>query len=119
MAILLTNAGIYAVISFTVARRTREIGVRVALGAGRRQIIAVILSRTARHVALGVIVGAAFGSLLAFAFAEGSFRPGPLQAAALIAFCMASMMGVCLIACIVPTRRALAIEPTRALAVET
>jgi putative ABC transport system permease protein len=118
LAILLTNAGIYAVISFTVARRTREIGVRVALGADARQIVAVILSRTARHVAVGVLIGAGLGSLLTFGLSEGSFRPTALQGGGLLVAYMGVMMGVCLLACVVPTRRALGIQPTEALAAD-
>jgi putative ABC transport system permease protein len=61
MALLLALAGIYALMSFTVTRRTREIGVRVALGAGRRQVLATVLGRAARHTP----AGAALGALLA------------------------------------------------------
>jgi putative ABC transport system permease protein len=118
MAVLLTNAGIYAVISFTVSRRTREIGVRVALGADRRRIVAAILSRIARQVGAGVLVGAVLGVFLAFALAEGSWRPSVLGGGGLLAAYMAVMMGVCMLACIVPTRRALRIEPMEALSAD-
>ena len=118
LALLLTNAGIYAVISFTVARRTREIGVRVALGASRRQVVAAVLARTARHVAAGVAIGAPLGAVLTFAMAEGSWQPSPLQGGGLFAAYAAVMMGVCLLACVGPMRRALGIEPTEALAAE-
>jgi hypothetical protein len=118
MALLLTNAGIYAVISFTVSRRTREIGVRVALGADRRRIVAAILSRTARHVGTGVLVGAVLGLFLAFALAEGSWKPSVLGGGGLLAAYMAVMMGVCMLACVVPTRRALRIEPMEALSAD-
>ena len=118
MAILLTNAGIYAVISFTVARRTREIGIRVALGADRRRIASAILSHTAARVGAGVLLGAALGALLAFGLAEGAARPTPLQGGGLLVAYAAAMMGVCLLACVVPLRRALRIEPTAALASE-
>jgi predicted permease len=118
MALLLTNAGIYAIISFTVSRRTREIGVRVALGADRRQIAAAILSRTARHVGLGILVGAALGTALAFGLSEGGWRPSALQVGALLLAYMMGMMGACLTAGVVPMRRALRIQPTEALAAE-
>jgi hypothetical protein len=118
MALLLTNAGIYAVISFTVSRRTREIGVRVALGADRRRVVAAILSRTARHVGAGVAVGAVVGVLLAFALAEGSWDLSVLGGGGLVAAYMAVMMGVCMLACVVPTRRALRIEPMEALSAD-
>ena len=115
MVLLLTNAGIYAVISFTVARRTREIGVRVALGADRRRIVSAILSRTARHVGTGVLIGAALALLATFALSQGTWRPPVLRGGALLVAYMAAMTGVCMLACLVPTRRALRIEPMEAL----
>ena len=64
MALLLSLAGIYALMSFTVTRRTREIGVRVALGAGRRQVLATVLGRAGLHT----LAGALLGGLLAQVF---------------------------------------------------
>src|SRR5262249_42127063 len=64
IALLLSLAGIYAVLSFIVARRTREIGVRVALGASRRRIITSIFRRPLIQVGVGVAVG---GILIALA----------------------------------------------------
>jgi len=118
MAILLANAGIYAVISFTVARRTREIGVRVALGAQRSQVVAVVLARAARHVGIGVGIGAAFGAVLVFTVKDGGVPPTILQSSLMLVSYVGFMMTVCLVACVVPTWRALRIEPTVALAAE-
>ena len=118
MALLLTNAGIYAIIAFTVARRTREIGVRVALGADRRQVITAILSRTARHVGIGVVIGAAVGGVGALLALEGEFELSVVEGGGVLALYMVLMMAVCLLACVVPTRRALRIQPTEALAAE-
>ena len=118
MALLLTNAGIYAIISFAVSRRTREIGVRVALGADPRRIVAAVLSRTARHVGIGVLVGAGLGTLATAGIQEGAWQPSAVQVGGLLLAYMAAMMGVCLLACIVPLRRALRIEPIEALAAE-
>jgi hypothetical protein len=63
VALLLSLAGIYAVMSFTVARRTREIGVRVALGARRRRVLTAIFRRPLTQVGLGVAAGAALIAL--------------------------------------------------------
>ncbi len=115
VALLLTNAGIYAVISFTVSRRTREIGVRVALGADRRRIVAAILARTARHVAAGVLAGGVLSVPVVLALSEGSWRPTALRSGGLLAAYLAAMMAVCMLASVVPTRRALRIEPMEAL----
>ena len=109
---------VYAILSFTLARRTREIGVRVALGAGRRQIVRTILPRPARHVAAGVVIGAALGTVVAMAASEDAWRPMTLGSGALPAGYAAVMMGVCMLASIVPMRRALRIEPMEALNAE-
>jgi ABC-type antimicrobial peptide transport system permease subunit len=116
MALLLTNAGIYAVISLTVSRRTREIGIRMALGADTRQLVAAILSKMARHVGIGVLVGSWLAILFAFALSRGSWRPPILLGGGLLLVYGILMMGVCMMACVVPMRRALRIQPTEALA---
>ena len=59
VALLLSLAGIYAVLSFIVARRTREIGVRVALGASRQRVVGAIFRRPLTQVGLGILAGAA------------------------------------------------------------
>lgn len=126
IALLLSLAGIYAVLSFTVARRTREIGVRVALGASRRRVVTAIFRRPLIQVGLGVAAGTvliAIGTIAASGWApdrgidlsKTGMSAG--QAALLLAYALL-MLGVCLLACIVPTRRALGVEPTEALRME-
>ena len=58
LAVVLTAVGLYGVISYTVARRTNEIGIRMALGADRRAVIGMILKETAMVLAVGLSVGA-------------------------------------------------------------
>ncbi|HJU65108.1 MAG TPA: ABC transporter permease, partial [Gemmatimonadaceae bacterium] len=72
IALILSLAGIYSVMAFTVARRTREIGIRVALGANSRRVIAVIFRRPLIQVALGVVGGA----LIVTLFSYGVMRSG-------------------------------------------
>lgn len=126
IALLLSLAGIYAVLSFTVARRTREIGVRVALGASRRRVVTAIFRRPLTQVGLGVVAGTvliAAGTVAASGWApdrgidlsKAGMSAG--QVALLVAYAML-MLGVCLLACVVPTRRALGVEPTEALRME-
>ena len=115
MALLLSLAGIYSVMSFTVARRTREIGVRVALGADRRRLIMTVFRRPLRQVAIGVAVGTVLVTLLAWSIM--SDRMGLMHLGLIVAYAIL-MLGVCLVACAMPTRRALAIEPTEALRAE-
>jgi putative ABC transport system permease protein len=112
IALLLSLAGIYAVMSFTVARRTREIGIRVALGADPRRIVASIFRRPLTQVGVGVMAGGVLTAALTLIFLERLLRPS--EVTAVIAYAML-MMGVCLLACVVPTRRALRVEPTEAL----
>lgn len=121
IAVLLSLSGIYAVLSFTVSRRTREIGVRVALGASPRRAVEAIFRRPLMHVTLGVLTGGALIALMAFAVAGGDGGLGRveggfslLNVALLLAYA-ALMLAVCLLACIVPTWRALNVEPTVAL----
>ena len=112
IAVMLSLAGIYAVMSFTVARRTREIGIRVALGADPRRIVLAIFRRPLTQVALGVLAGGVLMALLMIAAAGFVVRP---KAMALLAAYALFMLLVCMLACIVPTRRALRVEPTEAL----
>jgi putative ABC transport system permease protein len=117
VALLLSLAGIYAVMSFIVARRTREIGVRVALGASRVSVIAAIFRRPLKQVGLGILAGAA---LIAAGGNLETEMPGltgafSLRDVAMLVAYAVLMLGVCLLACVVPTRRALGVEPTVAL----
>jgi putative ABC transport system permease protein len=111
IALLLSLAGIYAVMSFTVSQRTREIGIRVALGAGRRRIVTSIFRRPLAQVGLGILAGAGLLILVGIA---GEVTFGPKAVGFVIAY-SAVMAVVCLLAAVVPTRRALGIEPADAL----
>jgi ABC-type antimicrobial peptide transport system permease subunit len=126
IALVLSLAGIYSVLSFAVARRTREIGVRVALGASRGRIVAATFRRPLTHVGIGVAVGFMLVTTVAIVLSghqpDGAPRSPDgglsLGQVALLALHAAFMVGVCLLACVVPTRRALRIEPTDALRAE-
>jgi putative ABC transport system permease protein len=112
VAVLLSLAGIYAVMSFTVARRTREIGIRVALGADARRVVLAIFRRPLAQVGIGVAAGGVLVGMALLVESRGAVSPGGV---ALLMVYAALMLGVCLLACIVPTRRALGVEPTEAL----
>ena len=121
VALLLSLSGIYAVLSYTVARRTREIGVRVALGASARRVITSIFRRPLTQVTLGVIAGsiliagASLGVRNTTHF-SGTMPPGLTAGdiALLVGYAIL-MLGVCALACVVPTVRALRVQPTEAL----
>ena len=119
VALILSLAGIFAVLSFTVARRTREIGVRVALGASRQRVVVATFRRPLLQVALGIVVGTAIiftvATLIKYTELPGSERDLTLQGMAMILGYGIVMLGVCMLGCVVPTRRALSIEPTIAL----
>jgi hypothetical protein len=122
VAIVLSLAGIYAVLSFTVARRTREIGVRVALGASRQRVVVATFRRPLLQVTAGIVIGTAIvfiaATLLQNTELPGSESELTLQGIAMIIGYGIVMLGVCLLGCVVPTRRALNIEPTIALRTE-
>ncbi|HEX2189904.1 MAG TPA: ABC transporter permease [Longimicrobiaceae bacterium] len=112
VALLLSLAGIYSVMAFTVAQRTREIGVRIALGADARRVVAAVFRRPLTQVGAGVAAGGVLVAALTFAVKGGMPSPGEVG---LVAAYAALMLGVCMLACVVPTRRALGVEPTEAL----
>jgi hypothetical protein len=114
VAVVLSLAGIYAVMSFTVARRTREIGIRVALGANPRRLVASIFRRPLTQIAMGILTGGVLITVLP-ATAGGSLS---LEMVRVVAVAMVLMVVVCLLACVVPTRRALRVQPTEALRAE-
>jgi ABC-type antimicrobial peptide transport system permease subunit len=122
VALILSLAGIYAVLSFTVARRMREIGVRVALGASRQRVVAATFRRPLLQVALGIVVGTAIvftaASLIKYTEFPGSETDLTVQGMAMIVGYGIVMLGVCMLGCVAPTRRALNIEPTIALRTE-
>lgn len=124
VAMLLSLSGIYAVLSYTVARRTREIGVRVALGASARLVITSIFRRPMIQVVLGVTAGSILIAVAALALLKSTEfevlgRSGLTvgEIAMLVGYAIL-MVGVCAMACVVPTMRALRVQPSEALRAE-
>ncbi len=121
VALLLSLSGIYAVLSYIVARRTREIGVRVALGASARGVILSIFRRPLIQVASGVIAGAVLIAVAVIGlqqtqdFAGMKGRGLTLGDIALLIGYATTMLGICALACIVPSLRALRVQPMEAL----
>ena len=112
VALLLSLAGIYSVMAFTVSQRTREIGIRLALGANARRLVATIFRRPLTQVGLGILAGALLVVGLMVPMYGRDFAP---RHAGMIGLYALVMVGVCMLGCIVPTRRALRVEPTEAL----
>ncbi len=110
IVLLLSATGIHALMAFTVARRTREIGIRAALGARPRRVMAGIFSRAFLQIGLGVLAG----SGLAAVWGLDSAREAGILLATI-----GVMLTVGLLSCAVPLRRALRIQPTEALRAES
>ena len=109
MVLMLSATGIHALMSFTVARRTREIGIRAALGAHHGRLIAAIFSRAFLQIGAGIVVGSSLAALAGF---------GSAKQVVLLVAADAIMLVVGLVACAVPVRRALRIDPMEALRAE-
>jgi putative ABC transport system permease protein len=109
IVLLLSATGIHALMSLTVARRTREIGIRTALGAPPGRIVAGIFSRAFLQIGAGVLAGSGLAAL----WSLGSMRQALLLLAA-----DGIMLIAGLAACALPLRRALGIDPTEALRAE-
>lgn len=114
LALLLASIGLYGVTAYNIARRTSEIGVRMALGANRSDVVSMVLRGAFRQIGLGLIVGVPLvlitGRVMASKlYGVGAFSPLILGAAIV-------MLAVCaFIAGLVPARRAASIEPVEAL----
>jgi len=117
IALLLASIGMYGMISHLVAQRTREIGVRMALGARQSRIFFLIIGQSARLAGLGIAIGliAAFGvTRLMRGFLYGVQPTDPLTFVGVAAL----LIAVTVIACFVPARRATRIDPMVALRYE-
>ena len=117
LASLLTALGLYGVLTFSVARRTREIGIRVALGAQRRDVFRLIMLRGVVLVAVGVLIG--LGVSVAFGRLIGSLLFGVEPSSPLtLAIVSLALVAVALLACYIPARRATKVDPLEALRYE-
>jgi putative ABC transport system permease protein len=117
LVLFLSALGIFSLVSVGVSRRTREIGLRAALGANPRQVLAGILFHAVVLMGSGILAGSAL-LLLSLALRLGpSGEPAADIAlfAGYLGVTSAVMLAACLLACIVPARRALRINPIEAL----
>jgi predicted permease len=117
VALLLAAIGTYGVLSYSVAQRTREIGIRMALGAQRGQIGTQFLSLGLRLLAAGTILGLIGAWLAGRAMQSVLFDVPTLHIAALLGTALV-MTAVSLVACLIPARRATKVDPVVALRAE-
>jgi putative ABC transport system permease protein len=113
----LAASALYAILSLTVSQRTREIGIRVALGADRWGIARQVARRAVVQIGVGVLLGLPLAGALCYEFLElrgaGASVPGAVAMAAVLG--VSVLLLVSLTACTVPTLRALRIAPMEAL----
>jgi putative ABC transport system permease protein len=114
MALALAAAGMYGIVSYGVTRRTREIGIRMAIGAGQRGVLGMVVGRglvlTSGGLLLGIVGALATTRLLrSFLFEVGPANPTVLAAAAVV------LVAATLAACWFPARRATKVDPLVAL----
>jgi ABC-type antimicrobial peptide transport system permease subunit len=116
-ALLLASIGIYGTVAFSVARRTREIGIRMALGAAASNVITVVAREAMRTVAIGAAIGLILCALVTRVLERVLFGVSTLDAAAFLIVPIV-LLGVALVATYMPARKAVRVDPMIALRAE-
>jgi predicted permease len=114
LGLLLGMIGVYGVLSFFVSKRAREIGIRIALGAQRRDVLRLVLGEGAKYAAAGVIIGMAAALALTRLMASELYAVHPADPL-VFASVTSLLFAVTLLACYVPARRAMRVDPLIAL----
>jgi ABC-type antimicrobial peptide transport system permease subunit len=114
LALILAATGIYGVMAYAISRRTREIGIRMAIGASQGQVLAIVARRALLLIGSGTLVG------LAVALAAGRFLEKILYGVQptdplTLAIVLMMMLAIAALACWIPARRAIRINPVTAL----
>jgi ABC-type antimicrobial peptide transport system permease subunit len=118
VALILCAIGLYAIVSFAVGQRTREIGVRTAMGAAPRQVVGMFFWRGLRLSVIGLVIGLTLSVIVVRLFALVNGRPtqpGILVIAAVVA---SIVVGVAALATWIPARRAATVDPLSMLRAE-
>jgi predicted lysophospholipase L1 biosynthesis ABC-type transport system permease subunit len=117
LALVLSAVGIFALVANMVGQRTREIGIRMALGALRADVLRTVLRQGLQPVVAGLIVGLAGGRLATLAIRSALYGVGPLDPVA-IGGVVFTLLGAAVLACFLPARRASSVDPAIALRLE-
>jgi ABC-type antimicrobial peptide transport system permease subunit len=117
LAVILGVIGIYGVLAFLVSTRTREIGIRLAIGALPRDVLWLVLKDGARFSLLGISVGLLAASALTRLLSGQLYGVSPADPVTFIGAALVMAM-VTLLACYIPTRRAMRVDPIVALRYE-
>ncbi len=114
LALILAAVGIYAVTNYSVTQRTREIGVRMALGAQPRSVVSLILQQGFRPILIGLLIGLLGAAFTAFAMRTLLFGVAPLDLPT-FALVPVLLLTTATLACLLPARRATKVDPICAL----
>ena len=117
LAVLLAGLGTYSVLAYTVQRRAREVGVRMALGATRRNILQLVLGQTVLLTAIGVAIGLVGALALGRVVATQLYEVSPRDPMTFVVTAI-TLSAVALLAAWLPTRNAMSVEPVSALRTE-
>ena len=117
IALLLTAVGLYGVMSFTVLQRTHEIGIRVALGAGRSDVLQMVLSNSLALTGVGLAIGMIGASVLTRLLQNLLYEVKPTDPVTLVAVSVI-LIAVSALASYIPARRAARVDPMVALRYE-